>query len=375
MAFSIDTRTLQPGDVFIPVKGPNFDGHDFIQDALDKGASKILPVELDAFAKKYRRKLKADVIAIVGSYGKTTVKDMLKAVLSTKFKVEATKENNNNEIGVPLTILQADETTEILLVECGLRQPGDLQVLSKILRPDKVIMTGVGYSHMEFFKTQNALARAKAQIFQSPLSWEGERAAYINAASDAYDVLHKRAESKGYKIWPYTGATGLDQNLAIVEQIAKQHGLTDEDIQEGLRNFDSSAHRLKLYKKSGVTCIDDSYNANPHGMRYALQYMQQFPGRKIAVLGSMLELGKFSEQAHKQLIEDLIQSEVSVLLSIGDEMKGLESEYLDIHHFKSHAELIDVLTMELKSKDVVLVKGSRSLNMDKIVQWFQEGYH
>jgi UDP-N-acetylmuramoyl-tripeptide--D-alanyl-D-alanine ligase len=176
----IDSRELKPGDVFIPLKGETHDGHDFIKDALQKGAT-VLDVDLTSYAKAYRKKLKCAVIGITGSAGKTTTKDLLAAVLGQKFKVVKTMENQNNEIGVPITILRADYSTDILIVEMAMRNKGEIGHLASIVRPTHSIITSIGMTHIENFPSQKAIANAKAEIFKTPASWEkAPRYAFLN---------------------------------------------------------------------------------------------------------------------------------------------------------------------------------------------------
>ena len=165
--YSIDTRTLEPGDIFIPIKGPRFDGRDFIDDAIKKGA-RVLDVDLAKFATNYRKKLKCYVIGVTGSAGKTTVKDLLTAILSQKYNVVSTSQNQNNEIGVPLTLLKADHQTDILIVEMAMRNLGDMTYLTKMVRPTHTVITNIGLSHIELLKTQRNVAKAKSEIFERP---------------------------------------------------------------------------------------------------------------------------------------------------------------------------------------------------------------
>lgn len=367
MKVSIDSRTVEPGDVFIPIKGPNFDGRDFIADAQKKGA-RILDVDLTDFAKRYRKKLNAKVIGITGSAGKTTAKDMLTAVLGQKFKVVSTKGNQNNEIGVPLTILSADHDTDILIVEMGIRNPGDMPHLAKIVCPTHVVITSIGYTHLELFKTQSAIARAKSEIMRAPLSWQTDkRIAFLNYKTPYYKVLEKRAEKKQFKVLPFKGETPIDQAMDMCFQIGYHFGLSTDEIQKGLQHFKTSDHRLKVHKLPTFTLIDDSYNANPDGVRYALSFMSRFKGRKLVVIGDMLELGPITEKAHRQLAVDFLETGVDVVFAYGECCRHIQDKKLDITYFSDQKMLYKALKQELKSGDVVLVKGSRGMALDKIV--------
>ena len=189
MKVSIDSRHVEPGDYFIPVKGPNFDGRNFIQDALDKGA-RLLDVDLWSYAKKYRKKLTSAVIAVTGSPGKTTVKELLSSLLSQRFDAVKTHHNEDNDIGVPLTIIKADALTEILIVEMGIRHAGEMAKLAQLVRPTHVITTGIGLSHIALLGSQKGIAHEKSEIFRPALRWESSsRNAYLNFNSPFYTLL------------------------------------------------------------------------------------------------------------------------------------------------------------------------------------------
>lgn len=372
MRVSIDSRTTQPGDYFIPVKGPNFDGRQFIEDALSKGA-RLLDVDLTTFSKAYRKKLKCAVIGITGSAGKTTVKDMLHSILSQKLTVVSTKENQNNEIGVPLTLLSADDTTDVLIVEMAMRNKGDMAHLTRLVRPTHVVMTGIGLTHAAQFKTAKDIARAKGEIFQKPLAWEKHvRHAYINYSSRYPDFLSKLASKKDYKVFPYEGQDLPDQNIQLCYLIGRHFGLENEDIQKGLSQYTPSSHRLIRIQHPSLTLIDDSYNSNPDGVVYALQTLKRYSGRKLVVLGDMLELGEFSKREHAALIDPIVDAGVSVVLTYGVECKAIESEDLSVMHFDSKEALHKMLSMELKKGDVVLVKGSRGMKMEETVEHIRQ---
>ncbi len=372
MKISIDTRTLQPGDIYIPIKGGRFDGHAFIDEAMRKGARKVLDVDIAKYAKKYRQKLSCKVIAVTGSAGKTTVKDLLYYMLSERFKVSRTEGNLNNEIGVPLSLLSADDDTDILILELAMRNKGEIAYLTRIARPTHVVITGIGLTHIANFKTQSEIARAKGEIFQSPLKWEdAPRNAYINYRSPYSEWLINRAGGKGYKVFPYDGETRQDQNLNVCYRLGREFGLTEAEIQRGLSRYQPSNHRLVITKHSDITLIDDTYNANPDGMTYALQYLSRFSGRKIAVLGDMLELGKFSKKAHEKIVDAAIEAGVDLLFTFGEETRTMKSNRIPISHFNTKSSLRSALKDEIQSGDVILIKGSRGMKMEEEVEWIK----
>ena len=368
MNINLDSRTIKPGEIFIPVKGENFDGRDFIGEVTQKGG-RVLDVNLQDYAKKYRKKLNCSVIGVTGSAGKTTIKDMLYFILSQRFNVVRTRENENNEIGVPLTLLRANAETDILIVEMGIRKPKDMKILTQMVRPTHVIITGVGQTHREFFKSQKQIAIEKSSIFQKKLQWEQDkRVAYLNFSSPFYTLQKERAESSGYTVYPFEGRDRIDQSMNLVHKVSRAFGISDIQIQTGLKKFKPSANRLTVFKENGFLLIDDSYNSNPDGLSYALSYLRQFTGRKIFISGDMLELGDASESEHAAIPDLALDAEVSYLLTIGKESSKIKSTHIPHRHFNEQDALYQHIRTTLKKGDVILVKGSRSLRLDKLVE-------
>lgn len=369
MRVSIDSRTIEPGEYFIPIKGPRFDGRHYIQDAVAKGGI-LLDVDLETYAKSYRKKLtRTHVIGITGSAGKTTAKDLIASILSQRYRVVKTRENENNEIGVPLTILRADNDTDILVVEMGMRAKGEIGHLTRILRPTHTVITTIGKTHLSQFKSPSEIAHAKSEIFQKPLSWEdAPRYAFINYSTSYVDILKNRALASGYTLLPFSGEDRFEASMNMCYSIGRHFGLTDEEIQTGTQQYASSSHRMKRLLCGEITVIDDTYNANPDGVIYALQYLRRFKGRKLFVFGDMKELGKYSMKCHQEVVAQALDAEVSVIFTVGPEtavMQGVED--MPIYHFDSQEALQRLLIQELKPQDVVLVKGSRSMKLEETV--------
>ena len=374
MKVSIDSRTIKPGEFFIPVKGTNFDGKDFIHQAIKKGGI-LLDVDLWKYAENYRKKLRCHVIGITGSAGKTTYKDMLASVLSQGFNVQKTKENLNNEYGVPLTLLSADSSTDILIVEMGLRKKGDIKFLTKLVQPSHTVITCIGMTHIEFFDSQKQLAQAKAEIFQKQKTWQiCSRFSFLNFNTPYYDLLQKKASTKNYHIIPFKGDNKIIETINCCYEIGHHFGLSPDKIQAGIDSFHSSSQRLKVKKLQCLTCIDDSYNANPDGVVYALQFLNQFEGRKILILGDMLELGTFSQDCHKQIIPFAIEQQINLILTYGPISQCMQSDQVDIYNFTDRSQLHTLLKSECKQGDIILVKGSRGLHMEKTVEFIESQF-
>ena len=355
--------------MFIPVKGDQFDGHDFIEEALKKGASKILDKDLQSVAKQYRKKLNCKVIAVVGSYGKTTTKDYLKSLYSQHYKVVSTHQNQNNEIGVALTILAADYQTEVMIVELGIRKPNQMKPLVQMLRPDTVVFTGVGFAHIEFFNSLKAIADEKSHIFQKALTWEGKRHAYIANGHPFVDRIKKRAERCGYDVFFYGAQDPLAQPLSLLYEMGQQNGFSQLNIQAAIQKYESSSHRLKVFTTSRkITVIDDVYNANPEAMRAALGYLCRFQGRKICVLGEMYELGHYAESEHQKIIQWIEESNIAVAFLIGSLYQANDSLSNKCVFLPNKEKAKELLLAELKAEDCILLKASRSVGLEYLVE-------
>lgn len=366
MKVTIDSRQIEPGDIFIPVKGKHVDGHDFIAEAVKKGA-KVLDVDLYKYAKQYRKKLSCKVIGITGSSGKTTVKDLLYAILSKKYNVVRTHENQNNEIGAPLTLLQADHLTDIVLVEMGMRHLGDIRYLASCIKPTHAIITNIGKTHLELLKTQKNIAKAKAELFTPALKWESyTRVAYLNHKTPYYELLKNQALKTNFSIYPFEGKDKPEENINLCYLVARHFGLTNDEIQAGIDAYKPSEHRLISHKKNNITFIDDTYNSNPDGLQYALDYLKRFSGRKILVLGDMLELGDNSKEEHMNCSQLALEAGVSCLFTVGELTAAIPDKPVPHLHFDSKEDLIETLKAELKDGDIILVKGSRGTKMEDV---------
>ena len=370
MKVSIDSRTIKPGEYFIPVQGQNFDGRNFISDALAKGA-RLLDVDLFDYAKKYRKKLSCKVIGIVGSAGKTTLKDMLFSILSTQFNVVKTIENQNNEIGVALTLLSADSSTDILLVEMGMRNKNDLTYLAKLVQPDCIVFTGVGKSHVGLHASFKDLAKAKCEVFRRPLRWQqaDTRYCFLNTNGAFNEFVEKKVSAAGYKLIPSSGEDKVNENINLAYSAGSFLGVSNVEIERGLQVYQSSKHRMKLHRISQVVLLDDTYNSNPDGVIYALQYMRQFTGRKICVLADMLELGAHTLPEHEATLTAVCEEGVDVVFVYGENFSSVQSKFENVTSFEDIDSLNVHLKAELKQGDVVLVKGSRSMKMERVVKY------
>ncbi len=419
---STDSRTLKPGDLFIALKGPQFDGHDFIQKAAKQGAVgamvskdtgtdlpcllvKETNIGLGALAASWRQASGVPLVAVTGSNGKTTVKEMLAAIMRQREeKVLATQGNLNNEIGLPLTLLRLQDHTSAV-VELGANHPGEIKYLSNIARPDVALLNNAGRAHLEGFGSMEAVARAKAEII-SGLADDG---VFVLNADDPWAPLwyelaagcritsfgiHKTAdvssplrvfesrwdENSFHTSFPIKTA---EWELEIELPLAGEHncmnalaataaavslGFDKQEIRQGLQQIKPVKGRLSLLKgREGVTIIDDSYNANPDSIGAAISVLAAADGRKLLVLGELAELGTDKERVYPLLGEQAKHAGIDLLLTLGEAGKALKAFGNGSHNFSSHQKLIEQLQLQLRPGDKVLIKGSRVATMEQVV--------
>jgi UDP-N-acetylmuramoyl-tripeptide--D-alanyl-D-alanine ligase len=421
---STDTRTLKPGDLFVALVGPNFDGHHFIDQAKAKGAACVLVIHgrietareittlsvpdtklaLGMLAKWWREKLNPTVMAITGSNGKTSTKEMLAAILGEKFgaqRVLATFGNLNNDIGVPLTLLRLNREHQFAVIELGMNHAGEIRTLINFAKPDIAMITNIGAAHIGELGSREAIAEAKAEIFENLPS---NGMAFINE-DDVYSEFCKKKVTSGSIVTfgtsidaQYRGlltefasksqidfqspegrfsfnlksdATHFAKNAIAASAIAVHLGVDAQSIQNALENFEGVKGRFKIsILANGVRLIDDSYNANPDSMVAALEGLASYDGKKIAVLGDMGELGEFANIAHKSLGSTIRDLKIDILFGIGElTRETIRAFGPGGKHFDNVDELTDSLALEIGSGGTVLVKGSRFMKMEKVCEF------
>lgn len=424
-----DSRKLQQGDMFVALKGENFDGHEFAASAVNSGAALILSqckledglpyllVEdtvkaLHNLAKYYKSKFKIPYVGVTGSSGKTTTKDIIAAVLSAKYRVLKTEGNFNNEIGLPLTLFRLESSHHICVLEMGMSSLGEIEVLADIARPQIGVITNVGTAHIENLKTRENILKAKMEMFTY---FTSDNVAVINGDND----LLKEVSNMPYPIIKYgiedhdnikaenirEDDTGIDfeavykgkreryrvpmpgihnvYNALSAICIGKLYGMNYEEINRGLASFKPSKNRMEIFRGvNDIKVINDVYNANPDSMMAAINVLcsSETQGRKVCILGDMFELGDFAKEGHRKVGQFAAQKGVDVLIAVGAEagevingasMQGQRS--MQMIAYENNQQVIDEIKTLLRPKDVVLLKGSRGMHMENIVDILREG--
>ena len=419
-----DSRLIGPGDLFVPLKGAR-DGHDFIETAFENGATVTLSEKevadhpyilvddvltaFQALAAYYLQKTGVDVFAVTGSNGKTTTKDMLAHLLSTNYKTYKTQGNYNNEIGLPYTVLHMPEGTEKLVLEMGQDHLGDIHLLSEIAHPKAAIVTLIGEAHLEFFKDRKEIAKGKLQIadgmpagglllvpadpiVEEFLPSQQELVRFGEGADISLTKLDERKDSLTFEAnflsdaidLPVTGKYNAT-NAMIAAYVALKEGVSEEAIRTSFKGLELTKNRTEWKKASnGADILSDVYNANPTAMRLILETFSTIPanpnGRKLAVLADMKELGEQSIDLHNQMILSLSPDVLDTVIFYGQDISGLAqlaSQMFPLGHvyyFKKTAEedqfedLVKQVKENLKEQDQILIKGSNSMNLAKLVE-------
>ena len=428
--FSKDTRTIQKGDIYIGIKGENFDGSLFWTQAIDNGAEAVIienieiqSEELEKYSNKtiikvkntlealyeiarYKRSLyHIPVIAVTGSVGKTSTKDVIASVVSTKYKTLKTEGNNNNNIGLPLTILKLKDH-EALVIEMGMNHFGEISLLTSIAKPTLAVITNIGTSHIGNLGSRENILKAKLEIL------DGMDVPKIIINNDN-DLLHNWALHNQEKIEIHTfgikNESGINaQNINLREdgsdftvvsgiqsldiqvpvggehfvynalcaiQVGHQLQISDEQIQQGIAKFELTKKRMDIRKlENGAVLINDAYNASYESIKASLDFIENYTGaRKIAVLGDIFELGEFTEELHRKVGREVAQRNIDILICAGEASKFIIEEAekntkIQTKYFNNNEEIVENLSQEIRNGDVILVKASNGMKFFEICQ-------
>lgn len=421
---STDTRTIERGGLFIALSGPNYCGSDFIGDAFRKGAAgaisercgrqdehpgKILikvrsaAKALREIAAAHRKKFRIPVICVTGSNGKTTVKEMIAAVLSARYNVLRTEGTKNNNIGVPQTLLKLNGAHEMCVLELGTNHKGEIRALADIACPTAAVITNIGQSHLEYFIDLEGVYKEKRQILDAlkrggfaVINGDDPRLSKINGVR--YDIIRyglgrdndfrATAVSASEAGTKFTAGDGTEYSLRLLGvhnvynalaaiAVGSQYGITPVESKRALAKLRPAFMRLDKLTVNGISIVNDSYNSNPSSMKCALEAMKTYggSGSKWVVSGDMLELGKQALRFHRLAGESIANSAVSGLLTYGKLSRQTMSGALAagmpkrrLWHCDSHDQVAGVLKKLARPGDTVLVKGSRCMKMEKVIE-------
>ena len=435
---STDSRSVQPGNLFVPLIGEQFDGHRFVAESAAKGAAAALwqtdhpsPPEhiplifvddtlkaLQQLANAYRRELPARVVGITGSNGKTTTKDVAASLLSTTYKVHKTIGNLNNHIGLPLTLLQMDEDTEVAVVEMGMSGRGEIRRLSELAQPEAVIITNIGEAHLQQLRSREEIAKAKLEIVSGLaddglLIYPGDEPLIENLLKDRERFEREMGfalpgQLKTFRFgigehndlyptgmmlaqegtqfmlnWPdfpplhipLLGRHNVTNVLACIA-LCKYMGVLTPNIANGLKHVQVTGMRIeKIRLPSGVTVINDAYNASPSSVKAALALLEDLPGfkQKIVVLGDMLELGEQETRFHREIGRLIDPKQIDYVFTFGPLARLIADEARKTfgaeraRQFDDKREIVREVLRVAGPNDIVLVKASRGMRLEEVV--------
>jgi len=408
-----DSRGDVTGKLFIPIVGENFDGHNYINAALEKGAlyalsekesgdlvKSVIHVEstrqaLIDLASYTRDNFKGPVVAITGSAGKTTTKDMIASVLTEKFNTLKTLGNFNNDIGLPLTLLSKEDSHEAMVLEMGMNHMNEIRVLSHIGKPNICLITNIGDAHIENLGSRQGILKAKSEIFEGmqdggTVILNGDDPLLVNLPKIAHagktiychlesakNIIHKGLRGitctiEGVQVdIPIPGDHNI-MNALMAFAVGMELGLTPQQIAEGIKKFRPSGNRMAISEAKGITIIDDTYNASPSSMKSTLDMLKETEGRKVGILGDMLELGEYAEAMHKEVGQHAALN-VDLLIAIGPLSKHMYEAFTasggqNAIYYETKEKFINEWQSHLKPGDAVLVKASRGTALETIVE-------
>ena len=411
----IDSRKVGKGAMFAALKGEHVDGHDYIAKAFELGAvcclaeyapegvsGSVIVVPdvaqaMKDLAEAYRKRFDIPVIGIAGSVGKTTAKEMVAAVLSSRYNVLKTEKNLNNELGVPLTVFRMEPEHEAAVIEMGISDFGEMRRLAKIVRPNMAVYTLIGHAHLERLRDRNGVLRAKTEMVEF---MPEDGTLFLNADDDLLASYECRQERVLYGLEPdadvraenlsYEGLHGMSCDIVSGERrihvnipaygkhmvyaalegaaVGLKLGLSDNEIAAGIADYETVGRRASISDTGFITLVDDCYNANPDSVMCGIDSLSQSSGRKVCILGDMLEMGENREALHAQVGRYAADNGAALLLCVGELSRNTckAAEGIDSLHFETNAELIKTLPQLIRKGDTVLVKASHSMKFEEI---------
>lgn len=410
-----DSRKLTQDCFFVALKGENFDGNQFALEAIEKGAKYAL-VDRPEIAKKndrlilventlqslqelacyHRKKLKAKIIALTGSNGKTTTKELINSVLTKKFNTKATQGNFNNHIGVPLTLLNFDENTEIGIVEMGANHQKEIDFLCQLAQPELGLITNFGQAHLEGFGSIEGVIKGKSELYKylsntggtiflnidDPLQrkWISYNPHYTfgedSDANCALKYLKRKSKPLALAVDKKTIQSQLYgeynfTNIAAAVALGKFFDLSHEQINEGISSYESTNNRSQSIQKGNNKITLDAYNANPSSMKASItSFISNKKNKGAVILGDMFELGTFTQKAHQEILDQLESTEIESILVVGEHFFRTQSNDPRVNRFKSLEEIKKYLNQNTFEHTDILIKGSRGMTMETLLDYF-----
>ncbi len=363
-----DSRKVTPGSVFVALKGEHFDGNAFVEQAREAGAEYIISgenalAELQDLARAWRRELGLPIIGITGTNGKTTTKELCAAVLKTKYNLYYTQGNLNNQLGVPLTLLSITRAHEMAIVEMGASHPGDIKELVEIAEPNCGLITNVGKAHLQGFGSFEGVQRTKAELYDYLRAHGGY--CFRNLDNPYLAKMAGDLQTIGYTTGTMPEGTHLvggynAENVSAAICVGKHFGVSEEAALEAIRAYVPSNNRSQLMQTEHNTVVVDAYNANPTSMTAAIN---AFKGN-CYILGAMRELGDYSHLEHQNIVNMLLERKAEKVLLVGEEYNQTTAPY---PIFDSVEALCEALNKEPLSGYTILLKGSRSNQLEKVI--------
>ena len=422
---STDSRKIQSGELFVAIKGEHINGESFAKDALKKGASAVLVsktakrvpegvvlkvddtlIAYRQIAGAWRDRFDIPIVAVTGSNGKTTTKDLTAAALNGLGHVQKTSGNFNNEIGVPMTLLELREKHNAAVVEIGMRGLGQIETLAEVVKPTIGIVTNVSEAHIELLGSIENIARAKGELVEAIKSggtiilnadnrhtaeMKNLAGAGVNVMTYGLDnpadvtardiligsvstefTLSYRGEDFDFEI-PMLGRHNVSNSLAAIAA-GLTVGLNVEEIQRGISTLTTTKMRFEVIRRDGLTIVNDAYNASPASMRVAIKTTSEiYSGRLIAVLGDMMELGEISERVHREIGAELVENKFDTLITLGELGKFIaagarEAGLENVYTFDTHEDAAKKILELVRDGDTILFKASHVMHMEKIIE-------
>ncbi len=407
---SVDSRTIKRGELFFALEGENFNGYDFALDAAHKSKlpavvakevkrGEFILVEdilrgLGDLASYYRKETNIFAIAVTGSYGKTTTKEFIGSIFSTNYSTLVSFKNYNNLIGVPLNLFRL-ENEAIAVLELGTNQFGEIKRLSEIVEPDIGLIAGIGSAHLLTFKDKKGVLKEKIDIvsgLKGPLFVNGDdpllcninrskiiKVGFLEDNDIVFKILQESIDgtifsTKGMYFWIKLPTLGMLRCAILAVSVALYYGISPENIQDGLKSVENAPHRMEIERTEKFNIIDDTYNSNPDSLLNAVSFLSLMPGRKVVVLGPMLELGENSFLIHKETGKKL-RFRVHDLLAIGPDAKGFVEGFGEGYLTSNKEEALRMLKKILNKGDTILFKSSRALKLETMVEQLKKEEH